>query len=147
MVDVEGPIHLELLTARLKEFHGVARAGTNVQANVNNAIASATRARKIERTGRHFLKRVGAMLRTFRLPGDEVRRQLGSIPHEELELAILYVVEDQFGYPYDALPKAVATLLGDERLNADETEIVTRLVTGLVEKGQLRIDGHQVYLA
>jgi Protein of unknown function (DUF3320) len=41
LVRTEGPIHHDLLVDRLKELHGVARAGSNVQSNIERALSFA----------------------------------------------------------------------------------------------------------
>jgi very-short-patch-repair endonuclease/DNA polymerase III delta prime subunit len=145
IVRTEGPIHLELLVDRLKEMHGVARAGSNVQRNVDRAVESAERNCGIERRG-NFLKARGSGLETFRIPGEGVHRHLALVPPEEIELAILYIVEDQFGFQRDALPRAVAEVFGFERTSAGLSELVGDVVDDLVEHGKLRLSGINVYL-
>lgn len=147
VVDFEGPIHKDLLTERLKEINNVARAGPNVQANVDRAIQIAVRAGRLTRTHGDFLTRQGSSLSTFRIPGDGVERPPPLIPPEEIGLAVLYVVEDQFGYQRDALPKKVGELFGFERTPAGLAELVRIVVDDLVEKKQLVVSGHYVYIA
>jgi hypothetical protein len=146
VVDFEGPIHKDLLTKRLKEINNVAHAGPNVQANVDRAIEIAVRAGRLARTHRDFLKRQGSSLSTFRTPGDGAERPLPLIPPEEIELAVLYVVEDQFGYQRDALPKKGGELFGFERTPAGLAEIVGTVVDDLIERQQLVVSGHYVYI-
>jgi len=146
IVRVEGPIHEELLTERLKEINNVARAGVNVQANVARAIDVAARAHNLERNGK-FIKVRGPERQTFRVPGDGVLRPLPFVPPEEIQLAILYIVEDQFGYPRGAMPRAVVEVFGFERTPAGSAEIVGSLADGLVDRGLLRVSGPNVYLA
>lgn len=146
IVQFEGPIYDQLLTERLKEIHGIARTGGNVQANVDRAIVIAVRAHGLERNG-DFLKCRGTDPHTFRVPGDGVHRSLGQVPPKEIELAILYVVEDQFGFPRDALPHAVAGIFGSERAGAGSAEIIGGVVDDLVERGQLRVSGLHLYIS
>jgi hypothetical protein len=49
----------------------------------------------------------GSRLRIFRVPVADVTRPLALVPPDEIRLAILYVVEDQFGCMREALPRAV----------------------------------------
>jgi very-short-patch-repair endonuclease len=146
VVDAEGPIHQEVLLERLKELNGVDRAGSNVQRNVERAVTVALSRGRLEKAG-EFLRRPGAVLRTFRVPGDGVERALAEIAREEMALAILHKVEDQFGYQREALPRAIAELLGFDRLPAGGAEIGGSVVDDLVARGVLTVSGPNVYLA
>ena len=94
-----------------------------------------------------FVRRPGIESPVFRLPGDGVQRSVAEIAPEEIALAILHKVEDQFGYQRDALPRAVAELLGFDRLPAGGAGIVGTVVDGLVERGILTAGGPYVYVA
>ncbi|MCI0628190.1 MAG: DUF3320 domain-containing protein [Acidobacteria bacterium] len=146
IIRAEGPIHLELLIDRLKEIHGVARAGANVQRNVDRAVKSAERNHGVERRG-DFLRARASLLETFRIPAEGVHRNLALVPPEEIELAILYIVEDQFGFQRDALLRAIAEVFGFERTSAGLSELVGNVVDDLVEHGKLRTSGISVYLS
>ena len=138
-------MHVQLLTQRLREIHGVARAGVNVQANIDAALAMALRRGTIElRESFVYLK--AKPLTSYRYPADDVTRSVALVPPEEIERAILHIVEDQFGYPRAALPHAVAEALGFERSGAMSAELIASAVDGLVERGTLRASGPNVSL-
>jgi hypothetical protein len=145
IVQFEGPLHMELLIELLKEINSVARVGVNVQSNVSRAIDLAIRAHNVEQD-HEFVWARGAECRTFRVPGDGVLRPLSLIPPEEIQLAVLYIVEDQFGYPRDAMPRAIAEVFGFERPPSGSAEIVGDVVDGLIDRGLLRLSGLNVYL-
>jgi hypothetical protein len=86
-------------------------------------------------------------LESFRLPTDLVRRPIEHIAPKELELAILYLVEDQFGVVEESLPIAIAHLVGIERLRGDSAEPIRRVADDLVARGLLRRNGMQLHLA
>jgi len=147
IVEVEGPIHEDLVADRLKEVLAVERAGSNVQSNIGEAVHRAIRKYDVERR-RHksFLWRRGKALQIFRTPGDGVKRPLELIHRQELELAVLYVVEDQFGTMREELPRVVAKLFGFERTSPDAADIIRDVVDELVDRGLLRESGPQVNL-
>jgi len=148
IVEFEEPIHEKLLIERLKEIHGVARAGTNVLANIERAIEFAIKAASIERgSDPRFLYVPGSRPRIFRVPGAGVTRPLALVPLDEIRLAILYVVEDQFGCMREALPRAVAALFAVERAREGVAELVGSVVNELIDEGTLRVSGLHVYLA
>jgi hypothetical protein len=148
LVNTEGPIHHDVLVERLKEIHSVGRAGSNVQSNIELALRSAERARTITRDARStFYSVPDNRLESFRLPTESVRRPVEHIAPAEISLAVLYLVEDQFGVVEESLPTAVARLFGIDRLRSEGAEIIRRVVQGLVSKGALRRSGMQVHLA
>jgi len=148
IVVTESPIHEELLMERLKELHGVGRAGSRVQENIRVATNNAILYKHIERRGRStFLWMAESTLATFRTPGDGVKRPLEWIAAEEIELAVLHLVEDQFGVSRDYLPQAVARIFGIERLRGEGADIIRDITDDLVQRGLLRVSGHQLHLA
>jgi hypothetical protein len=69
LVRAEGPIHHDLLLDRLKELHGVARGGSNVQSNIERALRRAQQSRGITREPRSpFYFLTGQDLEFFRVP-------------------------------------------------------------------------------
>src|SRR5207247_7000198 len=70
-------------------------------------------------------------------------------PYLHPYLLVAYVITPllaQGGNQRDALPRAVAELLGFDRLRSGGTEIVGTVVDILVERGTLRISGPHVYV-
>jgi very-short-patch-repair endonuclease len=148
LVQIEGPIHHDILVERLKEIHGVARAGSNVQANIECALLDSCRSGAVtDEAGSGFYDSPGHELESFRLPSGAVRRPIEHIAPKELELAILYLVEDQFGVVEESLPTAVAHLVGIERLRGESAEPIRRAADDLVGRGLLRRNGMQLHLA
>jgi very-short-patch-repair endonuclease len=146
MVSAEGPIHRDLLTERLKEINGVARVGENVATNIDHAVQAAVGRQKLERLGKDFLRCPGQKLTTFRTPGDDVERPSAWIPVEEIQLAVLHIVDDQFGCQRDALPRAVAELFGFGRSRVGFAELVGTAVDTLLEEKRLQASGPNLYL-
>lgn len=145
LVEFEGPIHHDLLLERLKEINGVAHAGSNVKSNIRRATDVALRSHALLKAGA-FLGRNGAKCSTFRLPGDGVDRPVAWIAPEEIALAVLHIVEEQFGYQREALPRAIAVFFGFERTSTGVAETIGGIVDDLVERGLLRLSGPNVYL-
>ncbi len=146
VVAVEGPIHRELLTERLNEINGVDRVGANVAANIERALQRALRRGELERVDQDFLTRPGQRLTTFRTPGDGVERPVAWIPLREIQLAVLHVLEDQFGCQRSALPSAVARLFGFDRTPPGLTEAVQTAVDLLIEEARVEVSGPYVSL-
>jgi len=139
IVEAEGPIHHDLVAERLKERCSVERAGSNVQSNIDKAIRFAIRYGHLERRRQsEFLWKKESTVRTFRVPGDNVKRSIDWIHRDEVGLAILFLVEDQFGIMRIHLPRAVGRLFGLDRISAEATEYITEIADELVEQGRLK---------
>jgi hypothetical protein len=148
LIRTEGPIHRERLIERLKDLHNIARVGPNVQANIDRALRSAERSGSIAHDpGSPFYSSPSQQVDSFRLPGDSMRRAIEHIAPAEISMAVLYLVEDQFGVIEDALPQAVARLFGIERLRGESADIIRGVVEDLLSRGMLRRAGTQVHLA
>jgi hypothetical protein len=147
MVAVEGPIHIDVLIARLKDVHGVERAGTNVLANIKAGLRQAIRWGSIthDRSSVFYYPKDSRLVR-FRVPSDGMTRTIEQIAPEELALATLFLIEDQFGVSEDRTPSAVARLLGTERLSAENGDLIRKVIDDLVQHGVLRRSGTQLYL-
>lgn len=145
IVKFEAPVHKNLVVDRLKEIYRVSRAGANIQRNVNYAIDRASRWSNISNHN-GFLYRNGQKIDGFRVPGQGVTRRVGEIPPEEIEKAILYLVEDQFGFAREYLPKAILDIFGLGNNRLESTEVIESAVDRLLETGKLNLNGHTLYL-
>lgn len=146
VVEVEGPIHADYLLERLKSIHGVARAGHRIKGHYRRAVESAVRRRRVTLDPRNFLWPRQDTLNGFRVPSNTVWRDIEHIPPEELRLAVLHVVESQFGLPRVALIRETARLFGIGQVRANVAESIGDVADTLVEKGELRRSGFQVTL-
>jgi hypothetical protein len=61
-----------------------------------------------------------------------IHRLIEHIAPSEIALAILYLVEDQFGVPEESLPQAVARLFGFDRLRAEGADQIRAVVKDLL---------------
>lgn len=146
IVKYESPIQIDIIIERLKEIYGVSRAGANIQKNVNYAIESSTRwSNLINRAG--FIYRNGDKIDEFRIPAQGVARGLNHIAPEEIENAILYLVEDQFGFARESLPKAILEVFGIGKNRAEPTEVIETAVDRLISGRKLNLSGHTLYLS
>jgi Protein of unknown function (DUF3320) len=147
IVEVEGPIHEDFLAERLKDVCGIERAGSNVRSNIGEAVHTAVRRKEIERRRqRNFLWKKDAQLNTFRIPGNSFRRPIDWIHRDEIALAVLYLVEDQFGVLRDELGRGVARLFGLERATAEACDYILGIADELIEHGLLRSDADRLSL-
>ena len=118
----------------------------DVAANIKRALWRALRRGELERVDHQFLTRPGQRLTTFRTPGDGVARPVAWIPLQEMQLAILHILEDQFGCQRSALPSAVAKLFGFDKTPPGVTEAVETAVDLLLKEARVEVSGPYVRL-
>jgi hypothetical protein len=148
LVAIEGPIHHDFMVERLKDLHDVDRAGSNIQTNIKLAVRQATRWQTVEHESRSaFYRTPTRPLARFRAYANGVSRTVEYIAPEELALAVLHLVEDQFGLVEERTPSAVARLFGIERLRSESADTIRAVIDDLVSNGALRRSGMQLYLA
>jgi hypothetical protein len=120
---------------------------SNTSKNIDRALGVAVSAGRLRRPRRDgFLFASGVDFTGYRTPGDQVERGIDMIAPEEIEFAILHLVEEQFGAQRERIPQTVARLLGVNRLGSEGSTLIGKVVDGLVERGALRVSGPQVYL-
>ena len=118
----------------------------NISSNVKEALESARYDKKLERE-KSFIWKRGKELKTFRIPGDDVKRPLRYISSQEITLATLYLIEDQFGIMREQIPQAIARVFEITRTDPDENDRIREIVDELIEKEQLVLNGNRVNLA
>lgn len=147
VVLAEEPIHIELVLERLKELHGVARAGRNIRANFDRALDRALQSGSILLDKHNFVRGKLGTLACFRVPTSAAdTRAIEHIAFEEVRLAALHLVESQFGLPRDALVRETAGLLGFGRASVDIFDRIADVTDTLIEQGELRVSGFQLTL-
>lgn len=138
VVRIEGPIHVDEVTARLKVTWGVSRAGSRIQAAIDRAVAVAVRAGGVALDGR-FLSIPGAEIRP-RDRGDVSSpslRRPDMLAPAELDVALVEVARRNFGGAPDELVQEAARLLGLKAVGAQFRELAGGRIAVLVEDGRL----------
>jgi len=145
IVEVEGPIHQDILEERVKEVFKVQKIGANITKNIESGLRLAVHNKTLMRK-KPFIWSTDSKLANFRIPSDELKRTLKLISPQEISLAILYLVEDQFGIMKEQIPHAVAKIFEDQRMDPDEVDLVRETADQLIEGGALVVNGNQVNL-
>jgi hypothetical protein len=118
-----------------------------VRANFKAALAAALKTRQVRRDSARFLWVPDRPITHFRVPPDGTSScTIEYIPMEEMRLAVLHLVEAQFGLPKAELVRETARLFGFARTSADMTDYITNVVDDLIESGELWLSGFQVSL-
>ncbi|WDD96747.1 DUF3320 domain-containing protein [Thalassomonas actiniarum] len=147
LVNGESPIIPSLLTARLASAAGLARAGSRVKRQVDNAIAEAKAAQNIvARKGALFaVDNQSVSLRSWEFLPDNYRK-LDNICDVELVNAVLLTVRDAYTVnEKDAIAGALS-LLGFKRVTASAMERVKKLVEQQVQYGPLMLKNERLQI-
>lgn len=151
VVEVEGPVHVELVTQRLLEAWGKASAGARIKAAVQQAIAA--------NVGRGTLVRDGDFLWPYPVaarrhvvrsprPGDPATvREIRHVPPEEIHNAMLLVVSQAVGIGEESLMAETARIFGFTRVGAQIKERLSHELKVLRRRSAVEVSGGVVSIA
>jgi len=142
IVEVEGPVHEEIVARRIAEAAGVKRVGRRIQARFAEAAAYAVARGLIQMRGPFLWAADGrdpVLRRRDGLPASE--RQFDYVAPEELALAAVRVVSTAYGMRREEIPPEVAHLFGFSRISEPMAERVEAAVEGMIAEGRLELQG------
>jgi very-short-patch-repair endonuclease len=141
VVSVEGPIHEQEIVVRIRSAWGLARAGNRVRDAVHAAVKAAKRRGDI--AGGPFYVVPGQAITVRNRAGVESQtlRKPDILPPEEVAVAIVELIETNYGAERDQLVQAVARLFGFGTTSAALREVVDGVLTHLLQQERIRSDG------
>lgn len=107
LVQLEGPIHLDIAFERLREWWGIGRVGAKIRANVDLAIERAP----VHRDGQ-FLTIADEVVSHVRTPTPEISRKVDQIHTDELALAVMMTTRDVGAATRNEVIQGVARAFG-----------------------------------
>jgi len=138
IVTVEGPVHLDEVTARLKSAWGISRAGSRIQANVERGAALSIRAgRLMSEEGFLSIQGMDVRLRDRSLALSQTLRRADMLPPSEIRAAITDIVRKNFGAASEEIIQGVAKAFGFKSLGNQLREVLRTQLVAMVESGQL----------
>lgn len=148
VVAVEGPVHVDEVTSRVRAAWGLQRSGARIQAAVERGVEAARARGRVERDGA-FLTLPGQSItvRDRSLAGSSTLRRPDMLPPAELRAAIQEVVAGSFGASPDEIVPAVARALGFKATSAQLREVIGAQVEGLRQHGALVAQGSMLVAA
>lgn len=140
IVTVEGPIHTEEITARVRQLWGLARAGNRIQSAVTNAIEAALAHGRLRRAD-HFcsLPDGKVVVRDRTAVRSATLRRPGMLPPAEVDAAILNIIDAHRGAATTDLATQVPKILGFASSSSQWRTIVERQLTLLQEAGTVAL--------
>lgn len=145
LVNGEGPIIPSLLVTRLASAAGLARAGSRVKRQVENAIDGGIAAQHIvARNGTLFsADDQSVSLRSWENLPDNYRK-LNNVCDAELINAVLLAVRDAYTIEIKDAIAGALSLLGFRRVTASAIERVSALVDAQVQHGSLLLENERL---
>lgn len=131
VVAAEGPLHIEVLRARLRGAWDIGHIGSKIRGNIDDAIAQAG----VIRDRDFLLLSAGPV--TVRTPVAACKRTVTQVHHTELTTALVEFVKDAAGISEGELSVRVARLYGWERRGPEITARLQERITALLDSGAL----------
>lgn len=137
IVEVEGPIHLDEITARIRMLWGLARAGSRIRAAVKAAAQRAVQRGTV--VGGPFYSRPGkqVVVRDRSSITSPTLRRPDMLPAAEIEQAMVEIVESNFGAARDDLVQAVSRAFGFASTSSQLRSLLLNEIENLVQTGKL----------
>jgi very-short-patch-repair endonuclease len=145
VVDVESPVHMEEAMKRVLDAYGVTRLGVRIRERMLVAISLAARNYWLREDGDFLVNpnQADTLVRD-RSTLDASSRRIGLVAPAELQAAILRVVAASVAINPGDVAGEVCTLLGFGRTTGDMRTAIEEQVEALIERQQLRANGHQL---
>lgn len=132
LVATEGPIHIDLVLERLRDWWGIGRIGHNIRANIDRAIFQAN----VIRSG-DFLTARDATVSEVRTPTSGCSRKVDQIHSDEIALAVVMLLRDVGAAGYAEVLQSVARLYGWARTGAVVDRRISGVIDDLIRDGDL----------
>jgi hypothetical protein len=150
VLSVEAPIHIELLTKRLRERWGLQRAGDRMRDAAKAALAY------LLRTNTSLVKKGKIIFQTAEqehfqvrrpVPGDnETQRAIEHVPPDEVGKAIVLLLEETFSLTENDLLVQVARVFGFDRTGSAIRDTVSAILENLVNRSVVQESGGRLSL-
>lgn len=140
LVDVEGPLHADYAAARISRHFGLQRVGNRMVTAIDGAIAQAERSGRIVVQGEFLWPVPHRELVRVRVPvpeNSDTHRTVDRIPPEEIDLAVVHLVEAAVAIDQASLRTAVARVLGFDRTGDQIGERIDARIASSVQAGKV----------
>ncbi|MER0240085.1 DUF3320 domain-containing protein [Fulvimarina sp. MAC8] len=139
VVQVETPVHINEVVARIRDAFGLQRAGARIQAAVEQGVKQAVANRGIIQDGDFLsLADTEPTVRDRRDTLSQGLRRPEMLPLDELKVGILRIVIDNFGATDDEVAGALSRQLGFKATSAQLRAVIGACVEVLLNEGLLQ---------
>lgn len=142
IIEVEGPIHEEEIVARVRDLWGLGRAGSRIQAAVQDALAHAMRKGTLEVEDRcYHVKGAPIPIRNRSMAASRTLKKPELLPPKEIRETILVLVRESHGMHREEVATAVARLLGFLATSQQLRDCIEGQIDVLLVDERLAVEG------
>ena len=144
VVDREGPVHLELLAARLRQGWGLQRTTKKISDTAFQSVSRLVRSNDVMKDG-DFYYSSEDQLNVVRLPHDgSGLRDATHVYKAEIKIALLEIIKDAHSIDHDELTRLCAAYFGWARRGRGIANALDRAAEDLLEDGAVLLgtDGY-----
>lgn len=144
VVNVEGPVHVQVAMKRVTEAFGISRCGSKIQSLMERCIFAAEQAGQLRRQGDFLWSAEDSQPVVRTNEGSATPRRISEFALEELALAVNKVVEMAHGAPAQDVIPAVARALGCGRTGHDIRNRIEDAISLAIQRDLVRCVGENL---
>jgi very-short-patch-repair endonuclease len=137
IVQIEGPIHIDELTTRIRSVWGFARAGSRIRNAVEKAAKVATGRSLVCENDFYSVPSQEVSIRDRSQVRSPTLRKPEMLPPAEIDKAILEIVTENYGATQAQLIQAVSRALGFSATSSQLKEVIAYRISSNVVTGKL----------
>lgn len=149
IVDIEGPIHIELAAHRLAKALSFQKVGSRVMEAVNSSIRILIRKGKLKKINKFLWPSRNDFILVVRQPEPNEKdsfRKIKFVPTEEIELAVKKLIQGGFSIVEDDVVKQVARIFGFDRTGPHIYDRIKGILKQMISRGDLILKGDRLSL-
>jgi len=141
IVKIEGPIHLDEIVTRVRVLWGLGRAGARIRAAVERAVNVAAQSGVIRGGPFYAVPDQVIVARDRSQVSSSTLRKPEMLPPDEIDMAVLRLVDENFGAGREDLVQAVSRVFGYAATSAQLRQVLMEGLDRLVGCGELIANG------
>lgn len=141
VVQVEGPVHLDEITARIRILWGLGRAGSRIRAAVQRAVTAAVQHGLIMGGPFYSAPDQAVVGRDRSMVTSLSLRKPETLPPAEIDQVLLTIIDANYGAGRDDLVQAASRAFGFSATSAQLKEVLQAGVSRLEDAGVVTIKG------
>jgi hypothetical protein len=149
IVDVEGPVHIELAAHRFAKALGFQKVGSRVMEAVNSSIRILVREGKVKRINKFLWPSRNDFILAVRQPEPNEKdsfRTIKFVPPEEIELGVRNLIQGGFSILEDEVVKQVARVFGFDRTGPHIYDRIKGIIKQMISRRDLILKGNRLSL-
>jgi len=148
VVTQESPVHIETVIQRVASTYGIDRVsgGTYARLAIEGAISKAVSRKIVKRRGDFLWNPNSKQILPRKSPVGSPHRPINKIATDELNAAVQWVLQTDFGLPRDALIRETARIFGYSRVGQNAKKQIEKSIDWLLKKGLIKVYGNQLTL-